>query len=419
MQITIKLKGFLKISFFIAITVAAVSYMAYKAYYYISYKKIMYETDQKQKRKLKFQAVVKVNDHSTKGYLLLSSIATYHGKNLSSIIILDPGGQVLMQKQMDGIIYDFRQWHNDGHTFYSYAINNNEDSIANKLSSCGHIVMLDSALNETKQIHFRSSGDIVVNKKQDLDLHDFIMLSGSHYITMATYPKTVNNIPSCLFPAAVNRILVPIIQEIRNDSVIWQWDASRYPEFYLSSNSGNKFYDTTTTQDYVHMNSMTIDPRDSNLILSFLNQNQVLKINRHSGDIMWRLGGRNSDFALTSDKVFLRQHNATLTDSGKTLLLLDNGDDSIRAYSRVLEFKLDEQNKTVTSFKSYSIPARIIGSRGSVQKINDDYVICGGISNYILVVNSITGAKKTEIKANQSFYRAYLVDNIAGVKTNP
>lgn len=418
MQITIKLKGFLKIAFFLSLTIAAVSFMAYKAYYYISYKKIMYETDRKQKRKLQFQTFVKADDHTTKGYFLLSSIATYHGKNLSRIIIMDPDGQVLMEKQMDGIIYDFRQWHNGGHTFYSYAINNTRDSLANKLSSCGHIVILDSALNELKQVHLKSHGDVVVNKKQDLDLHDFIMFSETHYMTMALYPKTVSNIPACLFPAPKVRVLVPVIQEVSNDSVIWQWDASKYPEFYLTSNAGNKFYDTTTPQDYIHMNSMTVDTRDSNLILSFLNQNQVLKINRRSGDIMWRLGGKNSDFPLTSDKVFLRQHNATLVDSNYTLLLLDNGDDSIRAYSRVLEFKLDEQKKTIASFKSYNVPARIIGSRGSVQKINSDYIICGGISDYILVVNSITGVKKAEIKADQSFYRAYLVNDISGVNLN-
>src|SRR5579872_3145579 len=201
MQITIRLKGFLKIAFFLVIIIAAVSFMAYRAYYYISYKKIMHETDLKQKRKLQFQTFVKADDHTTKGYLLLSSIATYHGKNLSSIIIMNPDGQVLFQRQMDGIIYDFRQWHDNGRTFYSYAINNNVDSLANKLSSCGHIVILDSALNEIKQIHLRSYGDIVVNKKQDLDLHDFIMFSGNHYITMASYPKTVSNIPPCLFPA--------------------------------------------------------------------------------------------------------------------------------------------------------------------------------------------------------------------------
>jgi hypothetical protein len=161
---------------------------------------------------------------------------------------------------------------------------------------------------------------------------------------------------------------------------------------------------------------MTSDPGDSSLIISFLNQKQILKVDRHTGNIIWRRGGRNSDFPLTINQEFFRQHNVTLTDSGRTLLLLDNGIDSVRNYSRVLEFKLDEQNKKVTSFNAYNIPARIIGSRGSVEKVNGDYIICGGISNYILVVNSITGAKKAEIKANQTFYRAYLVNDIRGIK---
>ena len=129
---------------------------------------------------------------------------------------------------------------------------------------------------------------------------------------------------------------------------------------------------------------------------------------------MWRLGGRNSDFQLSAQQVFLRQHNASIVD-GNRLLLFDNGEQRIRPRSRVLEFKLDEAAKTITVFQDYSMTERFSQARGNVQKAGDDYFICGGYAPYLLLVNSKTGEKKMKFRYNQSLYRAYMVSDLTGL----
>jgi hypothetical protein len=274
---------------------------------------------------------------------------------------------------------------------------------------------MDSALNTINEIQLMPHGEITRKNKEGLDLHDFVLLSDSSYIAFATYQKTADNIPPSLYPAKNNKIATTIIQEVKNGKVIWQWDASKYPEFYMNSTQNHRFYDTNYVQDYIHCNSMVIDQKDNNLLLSLRQLNQVIKINRTTGEIMWRLGGKNSDFPLNAEQVFLRQHSAVFSPDGHSIILFDNGDKPIRPFSRVLEFKLDEKRKLIDSFKSYIIPEPFTESLGSVQKIDSDYLICGGTANYILLINSITGVKKLELKANQSSYRAYWVKHINGI----
>jgi arylsulfate sulfotransferase len=414
MQLNIKLKGFFRIAAFLVIVVPSVSYTLYKAFSYCYHKAATYYYGQK---RAVFSYTFKTHDPLQKGFLLLSP-AIPNNLQYGMIAIMGLDGRILMQKKLSGAVSDFRQWNINGHIRYSYMIYDpTADQTLAETGAARHAVILDSALNEIKQIHLQPHADVVIDKKQDLDHHDFILISDGHYITMASYVKTVNNIPVCLSPAPKNKVAAWIIQEIQNGVVIWQWDATKYPEFYLNSDVENKFYDTTTVQDYIHMNSMTLDPRDSNLVVSFRNLNQLIKINRKTGDIIWRLGGRNSDFPLTAAQVFLRQHHPTFIDSN-TLLLFDNGENDIRPVSRILEFKLNEEKKTITAFRAYTIPEPFSGSKGSVQKIGDDYLICGGSSNYILEVNSISGAKKMELLSNQAFYRAYFVKDITGIPLN-
>ncbi len=418
MQITLKLRGVLKIAFFFLVTIVAITYAGYKAYRYITYKKVISATSAKRIRnfqRLPFSFTMNTCDSTDRGYLLLAPHVRFNLK-YGSIVIMDLSGHLLFQKLVDGAVIDLRQWKLNGHTYYSYGV---DDSATNHVNlSAGHIVVCDSALNEIKQIHLLPYDDITINNKEDLDLHDFIMLSEDHYISMAVCKKNVNNIPVCLLPAPGVKVATAIMQEVKDGKVIWQWDATHHPEFYLNSDLGNSFYDSTATQDYIHINSMIFDPADSNLIVSFRHQNQVVKINRHSGDIIWRLGGKSSDFPLTKEQLFLRQHNIVLTDNNQTLMIFDNGEKFARPSSRVIEFKLDEKSKTVVSFKAYNIPEPFSESLGSVQKIGDDYLICGGTANYVLLVNSITGAKKMEIKMNQASYRAWLVYDITGINLN-
>ncbi|MBD0284422.1 MAG: aryl-sulfate sulfotransferase, partial [Flavisolibacter sp.] len=225
---------------------------------------------------------------------------------------------------------------------------------------------------------------------------------------MAYYEKSVNNIPSALNPVQNARVAAPIIQEIKDGIAIWEWDGTDFPEFYQNSVEGNKFNDGSQTDDYMHMNSMFIDPTDNTLICSFRNLDQVIKIQRTSGNILWRLGGKNSDFVLTSDQKFYRQHHATLTDDNKTLLIFDNGLKGVRDYSRIIEFQLDEANKMVKNFTSFNLPGNSFSEfMGSAQKRGDTYFIGHGSDPVVSEVNYKTGEVKLKVELSDYSYRAF------------
>ena len=336
-------------------------------------------------------------------------ISPFIGRDTGYLQILNERGNVITQKQLPGAAFCFRKWDIDGEIRYTYFVDDNDQYHIPEIDEMtGYWVIADSALNEIKQIHLLPYADVSPGTdKPDLDVHDIILLSDNHFYTMAYYPKKVSNIPASLNPAAGVIVVAFIIQEVRDDEVVWQWDSTDYPELYANSVEDNDFTNAEIAQDYMHTNSMIVDPRDGNLILSSRHQDQVIKISHKTGDIIWRLGGKTDDFALTEEQHFLRQHDASLINDGRTLLLFDNGEKTVRPYSRILEFQIDESEKKITSFKHFSIPKNFSQFMGSVQKIGDNYFIGGGSEPYILEIDAETGEKALELTGERISYRAY------------
>ena len=347
----------------------------------------------------------------SKGIILCTPYDTSILSNVVSpglLLIMDQSGKVLMKQTTPGTAYDLNRWIINGKTRYTYCVNDPSTfQPPNVIEGCGYYIIADSNLNQLQKITFTPYAPGLFPSNQGLDIHDFILISDSDYITLTYYMKYVTNIPARLNPASNVSVLTPVIEEVQNGQVVFHWDASNDTTFYATSVEYNNFSDSTTPQDYIHMNSMFIDPTDNNLICSMRHQDQVIKINRQTGAVMWHLGGSNSDFPLTPDMVFLRQHHATLTDSNRTLLLFDDGFVTIRPYSRICEFQLDEANKTITGFKYFNIPEPFTDFAGSVQKIGDDYFIGGATADYLLDINYNTGQKVIEFKGNLSSYRAF------------
>jgi hypothetical protein len=353
-------------------------------------------------------AKVEFTDNPAPGTILAAPYLDADG-NSGKLWIMDNMGNVIKSKKTAGQAINFEQWQVNGQLRYTYV---EQDNKAYHIPNIGYIpgtaVVLDKDLNELQRIRLLPFNGRTTNDVDVVDSHDFILLDDNHYITEAFFQKTVNNIPAELHPAANCQVVDNIIQEVQNGKVIWEWDAASYPEFYSISMYDNVFSDPKAGHDYLHLNSMFIDPRDNNLIVSFRHANQIIKINRTTGNIMWRLGGKNSDFPITADEVFLKQHHVTLTDSNSTLLIYDNGDPTLRPYSRILEFKLDEMAHTVTGFKSFNVPGGIFTDHmGSVQKQGDNYFICTGNVPYIMEVNYKTGKESFRMNLGENSYRAF------------
>lgn len=327
-------------------------------------------------------------DGPTEGQVVVSTYTTPYS-NPGKLMVLDKTGSTVWEKATAAAVINFKKWQVNGKTRYTYM---EYDATAPNLG-LGILpttaVILNENYTEIKRVRLlpyngRTTTDAV-------DAHEFIYLDDNHFITLSYVQKAVNNIPASLHPVSDCNVIAPIIQEIVNDQVTWEWDGTNYPELYLQSVEGNAFGNANVLHDYAHMNSIFVDPTDNNLICSNRNLNQVIKISRADGHIVWRLGGTNSDFPLTADMKFLRQHHATLTDNNQTLLIFDNGEATERPNSRVLEFQLNQSANSVGSFKAFALPQNIFAQyMGSVQKRGNTYFICCGSVPKILEVNYLT-----------------------------
>ena len=105
--------------------------------------------------------------------------------------------------------------------------------------------------------------------------------------------------------------------------------------------------------DYIHVNSVQADT-DSTWIISCRNLDQVIKVHKEIGGILWRLGGVGNQFTFTNDSLrFSAQHSVHL--HGKDVLsLFDNGNCKTEKNSRALVYSLNQEEKSITLTKELS-----------------------------------------------------------------
>lgn len=315
----------------------------------------------------------------------------WSGKNPSYLMILDPQSQPVYYLQSSNALADFkRQTLADGSVRYTYFEQTHANSIPKVGYSEGKIHVLDQNFQERAVLSLMPYFSSEYNEDYralDADSHDSLMLSDNDYIVVSYYGKEVNNIPPELMtkPGKV-KVAAAVIQEIRDGQVVFHWDSSQYAEFY--GNAGiYKSYDPDSPDwyDYMHINSVTVDPKDQNLIVSFRHQNQIVKLDRKTGKILWRLGGKSSDFPLTAAQSFSHQHHAELLPSGD-LMLFDNDnppDDSPgNGQSKVMRFKLDEINHQVLDFQAWQpIPGQYGYAMGSAEQLSNGNLLIGWGAN--------------------------------------
>jgi Arylsulfotransferase (ASST) len=127
--------------------------------------------------------------------------------------------------------------------------------------------------------------------------------------------------------------------------------------------------------DFFHINSVSLDS-DGNLLISSRSTHTVYKIDR-TGTILWRLGGKRSDFSMGAGSDFAWQHDARRQPDG-TLTIFDNGAaPAVEKLSRGLILDLDEQALTATLLRAYTHPRILSGSQGSVQLLANGNVFVG------------------------------------------
>jgi hypothetical protein len=124
------------------------------------------------------------------------------------------------------------------------------------------------------------------------------------------------------------------------------------------------------------MNAIDIDT-DGHILLSSRHQSEVTKIHRQTGQVIWRLGGANSDFTFVDDPLhgFQNQHAISSVGEGR-YLLFDNGNGHRPAVSRAAEYKLDTDDMTATLVWEFrDAPDRFSHYMANTQRLSNGHTL--------------------------------------------
>jgi Arylsulfotransferase (ASST) len=143
--------------------------------------------------------------------------------------------------------------------------------------------------------------------------------------------------------------------------------------------------DRNVPWDYFHINSVTV-AADGNLLISSRHTWTVFEVDRHTGRIVWRLGGKQSDFKLGPGARFAWQHNPVPVGSNE-LRIFDNESNGFprEPVSRVITLRLDRRHMTATLVKSVVHPDRLSApSQGNSEQLpnGDLFVGWGRLGRY-------------------------------------
>ncbi len=164
----------------------------------------------------------------------------------------------------------------------------------------------------------------------DGDIHEFMLTP--HGTALMTTSRGVH--------VGGRKILDGGVQEVdvRTGRVLFDWHGidhvAQTESYYKPPRKDSLPY------DYFHVNSIDVDT-DGNLLVSARNTHSVYKISRSTGKILWRLGGKRSDFTFGREARFAWQHDARRLPDG-TIRLFDNAAaPKVRSQSRVIFLRLD------------------------------------------------------------------------------
>jgi hypothetical protein len=143
---------------------------------------------------------------------------------------------------------------------------------------------------------------------------------------------------------------------------------------------------TRSPVDYTHLNSVALD-EDGNFLISARNTFAVYKVDRRTGRILWRLGGKHSMFKLPKYARFVGQHDFTRAPDGN-YVLFDNANiyPPPKWVSRALVFSIDPRTRKARLVHAFRQPQRRgTTTQGGVQVLPDGHYMVGwggGISDF-------------------------------------
>jgi hypothetical protein len=211
------------------------------------------------------------------------------------------------------------------------------------------------------------------------DFHEFLLTPDGTALVIGYDPAPANlsgvggSSSGLAYEGVIRELAVP------SGRVLFEWRSLRHvalDESYGPMGDG--------PFDYVHINSIGFDS-DGHLLVSARNTWTIYKLHRRTGEVIWRLGGKRSDFAMGGGTTFAFQHDARSHERGRLISLFDNGPHpNAKPRSRALVLALDAERRRATLHRQivHSPPlfARVTGNAQLLP--NGNTLVCWGSTGY-------------------------------------
>jgi Arylsulfotransferase (ASST)/TAT (twin-arginine translocation) pathway signal sequence len=231
----------------------------------------------------------------------------------------------------------------------------------------GEYVILDSSYKEIKRLE---AGNGYLG-----DHHEFL-ITDRNTALITIYSKVDKMDLASVGGSREGRVLDGIAQEVDIESgeVLFEWHSLKHvgiDQSYARPPKNPAYY-----FDYFHINSIDVD-HDSNLLISARRTSTVYKVDRQSGEVMWQLGGKMSDFEMDPRTRRSWQHDARRQSDG-TITIFDNGGVRVDEQSRGLVLELDMGPMNATVVREYTHPDKLLAAtQGNVQVLPGGNVFIG------------------------------------------
>jgi len=305
--------------------------------------------------------VLKRSPNDAPGYVFL---APKEGQGRHGPEIVDDRGRPIWFHPVAGIATDFRVQRYQGNPALTWwqggALGEGQPGVDYIADSSYHVIATVSAGNGL-----------------GADGHEFTLTpQGTALVTI--YRPVPYDLSSLGGPTD-GTVFEAVVQEIdvATGRVVFEWHSLDHvlPDESYAPVPSSDIY------DYFHVNAVSLD-NDGNLLISGRHTWTIYKVDRQTGRVIWRLGGKHSDFSLGAGVRFAWQHDAEAAGEN-TVRLFDNGtegSDQVSPHSRVLWIHLDAGTMSATLVRAIEHPSGLsVRSQGNAQElVNGDTFVGWG-----------------------------------------
>jgi len=318
-----------------------------------------------------------------------------HGSN--GLIMNDAGEPVWMEPTGAGVM-DLRVQALDGQPVLTFWTGTGIGG-----HGLGKGVIMDNA--------YRTLHEVQTGNGIQADLHEFTLTSNGTAL-LTSYPTIQQDLTAADGPPAGYMYNCHVQEvDVRTGTVLLDWNAMDHiplTDSYLRPQDDPNSDGTTAAKAYdpYHLNSVEAD--GDSLLISARHTHALYLVDRTTGTVTWRMGGKHSDFSLGPDAQFAWQHDARRQPDGSISMFDNHYDSGTTGTSRGLVLAVNETTKTAVLQRQFTHAGHRGNAMGSVQHLPNGNVLVGWGTDPAVTEFTADGTAVYEAtRVGTGSYRAY------------